>query len=75
MKLEALPVPLEMKPLENQSILLFLEHASLFTPEQRERVLKLLEYTILPKYKLNGNVPLEEEWLNRTKGVKVVETK
>jgi hypothetical protein len=37
---------------------LFLLNLNLFTPEQRERVITLIEYVMLPRY-----LPIEEEWI------------
>lgn len=40
-----------------QSLLL---NANLWTPEERGRILKLLEYLILPRY-----APIEEDWAKK----------
>lgn len=41
----------------------FLINLNMFTPEQRERMIKILEYVILPRYEMAGKTPIEEEYL------------
>lgn len=53
-------------PVESKNLTIFLENLIHFTPEQRDKMIRLLEYTIIPKYEVSGNAPIEEEWLRRT---------
>jgi len=60
------PPVTEQKPIEiSRAMEAFLLNLHLFTPSQRERVLRLLEYLFLPKYVMHNSSPIEEEWINK----------
>lgn len=43
----------------------FFVHAESLQPKERERMINLLEYLLLPHYLTQGTAPIEEEWLNK----------
>lgn len=61
--------PIGTMATENKNLSCFLQNLNMFTPEQRDIIIKLLEYTIIPRYEVAGKAPIEEEWIRRNKSV------
>lgn len=62
MEIKADPVTISNNISGARALELFLTNLHMFTPKQREKMIKLLENTILPKYVVSGGLPIEEEW-------------
>lgn len=51
----------------NKALEAFLLNAHLYTPEQRNKIVDMLEYLIMPRYVISGKAPIEEEWIKKSK--------